>query len=79
MIRLMYIQNMEKFTEALGKCQGNVLLHLPDNTTCDLKSNPAAAQVLKLLPTGYNDLRLSFSDSHDSSVFMRYMMVAANA
>lgn len=79
MIQLMYIKNMEKFAEALEKCQGNVLLHLPDNTTCDLKSNPAAAQMLQLLPSGYNDLRLSLSDSRDSSVFMRYMMAAANA
>lgn len=78
MIQLLYIQNMENFAEALEKCRGNVLLHLPDNTTCDLKSNPAVAQVLKLLPSGYNDLRLSLSDSHDSSVFMRYMMAAAN-
>lgn len=77
MYRFTYIPNMEKFTEAIEKCHGSVLLHLPDNTTCDLKSDSVATQMLKLLPSGYNNLCLSFSDTHDSSILMRYMMVAA--
>lgn len=79
MIRFTYIENMEKFAEAVKKCQGSVLLHLPDNTTCDLKTDPVANQMLKLLPSGYNDLCLSFSNAHDSSTLMKYMMVAAYA
>lgn len=78
MIRFMYIPNMEKFAEALEKCYGNVLLHLSDNTTCDLKSNSAAMQILKMLPPGYTNLCLTFTDSRDSSAFMQYMVTAAH-
>lgn len=51
MYRFTYIPTMEKFTEAIEKCHGSVLLHLPDNTTCDLKSDSVATQMLKLLPS----------------------------
>lgn len=78
MMKFRYIPNMEKFAEALKSCHGKVLLHLPDNTTCDLKSDSAAFQMLKMLPSGYHDLRLSFSDPRDTSAFMQYMLLSAH-
>lgn len=78
MMRFTYIPNMEKFVEALKKCHGSVLLHLSDDTTYDLKSDSAAFEMLKMLPSGYHDLRLSFSDSRDFSAFMQYMMLSAH-
>lgn len=78
MIRFMYIPNMKKFTTALEKCHGDVFLHLPDNTTCNLKSNPAAIKVLQMLPSGCANVCLSFADSRDSSAFMQYLVNAAH-
>lgn len=78
MIRFKYIPNMKKFAEALENCHGTVLLHFSDNTTCDLKSNPAAMQMLKMMHSGYVNLCLSFSDSRDSSAFLQYMVAAAH-
>lgn len=78
MIRFMYVPNMKKFAQALEECHGSVLLHLSDDTTCNLKSNTAAMQMLKIMPSGYTNLCVSFSDSHDSTAFMRYMINAAH-
>lgn len=78
MLRFMSIPNKEKFLNLIEACQGSVLLHLPDNTTRDLKSDPTAREMLKLLPSNGYDLGLSFSDSCDSSVFLRYMMAASH-
>lgn len=77
MMKFTYIPNMEKFIDTLKKCQGRVLLHLPDNTTCDLKTDSSAFQLLKMLPSGPHDLCLSFSSPRDSSMFIQYMILTA--
>ena len=74
----MSIPNKEKFVKLIEECQGSVLLHLPDCTTLDLKSNSAARQMLKLLPCEGCSLHLSFSDPYDSSAFLSYMIQAAH-
>lgn len=79
MLRVTFIPNKERFFELIQSCKGNVLLHLPDNSTRDLKCDPTAYQMLRLLPHGPADLCMSFSDPDDSSAFLQYMMRAAHA
>lgn len=74
MLKFMFIPNKDSFLDTVMSCQGSVLLHLPDNTTCDLKTNPVARQMVKLLPPDQSNLKLSFSDARDYSRFIRYML-----
>ncbi|MCI8375431.1 MAG: hypothetical protein HFI29_08355 [Lachnospiraceae bacterium] len=78
MIRFQYIPNKERFMSLIEKSHGSVLLHLPDQSTRDLKCDSTALQMLYLLPPNPMDLCLSFSDCRDSSRFLRYMMEAVH-
>lgn len=71
------IPDVQRFLKLVQSCCGAVILHLPDNTMCNLKENPVAQQILKLTNPKRDGLKLSFSDSNDTLRFMRYMMEAA--
>ena len=45
MLKIMLISDMEKFLNKVDECEGDVLLHLPDESTCNLKSDNTAAQL----------------------------------
>ena len=47
-IKTMQIPNVEKLIEIIEQSCGNVLLHLPDNTVCDLKNDSVTLQFFKL-------------------------------
>ena len=49
MLRIMLISDMEKFLEKVQSCQGDVLLHLPDDTVCNLKEDHTALQMLRMM------------------------------
>ncbi len=77
MIKIMLISNMEDFLEKVQNCHGDVLLHLPDGTTCSLKNDHTALQILKLLHSSNEALNISLTDVRDYGSIISYMMDAA--
>ena len=54
-----------------------MLLHLPDNTVCNLKNDHTALQILTMLHSTNKELDLSLTDVRDYGIIMDYMMSAA--
>ena len=77
MIKIMLISNMQKFLEKIQKCHGDVLLHLPDDTVCNLKEDHTALQMLRMMKLNGKGLDLSLTDVRDYPIMMNYMMSAA--
>ena len=77
MLRIMLISDMEKFLEKVQSCNGDVLLHLPDDTVCNLKEDHTALQLLKMVQLNGEGLNLSLTDARDYAIMMNYMMNAA--
>ena len=77
MIKIMKISNMDKFLENVRMCEGEVNLHLPDGTVCDLKTDHTAAQILTMLHSTDRELDISLTNPHDYAPIMRFMMCAA--
>lgn len=77
MIKIMLISNMEKFLEKIQSCHGDVLLHLPDDTVCNLKNDHTALQILTMLHSTNRELDISLTDVRDYGIIMNYMMSAA--
>ena len=77
MLKIMLISDMEKFLEKVQSCQGDVLLHLPDGTVCNLKEDHTAIQMLKMMQLDGKGLNLSLTDVRDYPIMVNYMMNAA--
>ena len=77
MLKIMLISDMEKFLEKVQSCQGDVLLHLPDDTVCNLKEDHTAIQMLKMMQLDGKGLNLSLTDVRDYPIMVNYMMNAA--
>ena len=77
MIKIMKIANMDEFLKNVQKCEGDVNLHLPDGTLCDLKKDHTAVQILSMLHSTNQELDISLTNPHDYAPIMRYMMCAA--
>ena len=77
MLKVLLIPDMEKFLEKVRGCSGEVLLHLPDETTCNLKEDHIAVQMLRMLKNNENELNISLTDPRDYPVFLNLMMSAA--
>ena len=77
MIKIMLISNMEKFLEKIQSCHGDVLLHMPDDTVCNLKNDHTALQILTMLHSTNRELDISLTDVRDYGIIMNYMMSAA--
>ena len=77
MLRIMLISDMEKFLEKVNSCQGDVLLHLPDGTVCNLKEDHTALQMLRMMKINGKGLNLTLTDVRDFPIMMNYMMSAA--
>ena len=77
MLRIMLMSDMEKFLEKVQSCQGDVLLHLPDGTVCNLKEDHTAIQMLKMMQLDGKGLNLSLTDVRDYPIMVNYMMNAA--
>ncbi len=77
MLRIMLISDMEKFLEKVNLCRGDVLLHLPDDTLCDLKKDHTAKQMLMMLNSTSSELDLTLTDPRDYAIMMNFMMNAA--
>ena len=77
MLKILMIPNTDKFLEKVNSCNGDVVLHLPDKSTCSLKNNHIATQMLRLMDVNKNGLTLSLTDPSDVSIMLNYMVNAA--
>jgi len=77
MLKIMLISDMEKFLNKVNQCEGEVLLHLPDETLCDLKKDHTAVQMLKMMKENHSELDLTLTEPRDYAIMMGYMMQAA--
>ena len=77
MLKILMIPNTDKFLEKVNSCNGDVVLHLPDKTTCSLKDNHVATQMLHLMDVSKDGLTLSLTDPADISIMLNYMVSAA--
>lgn len=77
MFKIMLISDMEKFLEKVNSCHGDVLLHLPDDTVCNLKEDHTALQMLRMMKLNGKGLNLTLTDVRDFPIMMNYMMNAA--
>ena len=77
MFKIMLISDMEKFLEKVNSCHGDVLLHLPDDTVCNLKEDHTALQMLLMMKINGKGRNLTLTDVRDFPIMMNYMMSAA--
>ena len=77
MLKIMLISDMEKFLEKVNNCHGDVLLHLPDDTVCNLKEDHTALQLLRMMKLNGKGLNISLTDVRDYPIMMNFMMSAA--
>ena len=77
MLKILMIPNTDKFLEKVNSCNGDVVLHLPDESTCSLKNNHIATQMRRLMDVNKNGLTLSLTDPADVSIMLNYMVNAA--
>ncbi|MCI9668878.1 hypothetical protein D7Y09_06190 [bacterium 1XD42-1] len=71
------IPNTDKFLNMVTQSCGNVMLHLPDGSMCDLKQSNIARQFIRMMSIGKDGLRITLSKENDISSFIRYMQESA--
>lgn len=74
MFQIMMLPDTDNFLNVVEHSRGQVLLHLPDNTSCDLKRDNTARQLLRVLRPGREGLCISLSDARDVPAFLDYMI-----
>ena len=79
MLRMMLLPDKERFLDIVDHSRGDVLLCLPDHTDCDLKTDPAARELLRLLGPGEEGVDLRLTDPGDLPAYLHYMMEAVLA
>lgn len=77
MLKILLIPDADRFLEKVKTCSGDVILHLPDNSTCSLKSDHVAAQMIKMMDLSKDGLSLSLTDPKDFPIMLNYMVNAA--
>ena len=77
MFKIMMLPDSENFLNVVERSRGQVLLHLPDNTRCDLKRDHTARQLLRAMHPGQEGLCIRLTNPSDLSGFVRYMMEAS--
>ena len=79
MLQMMMLPDRDRFLEIVDHSRGSVLLRLPDHTDCDLKTDPAARELLRLLGPGEEGVDLRLTDPGDLPAYLHYMMEAVLA
>ncbi|WP_295766063.1 hypothetical protein [uncultured Oscillibacter sp.] len=77
MFKLMVLPDTEGFLNVVEHSRGRVLLHLPDDSTCDLKRDHTARQLLRVMRPGRDGLCISLSDARDVPGLLDYMIGSA--
>lgn len=76
MLQMMMLPDRERFLNIVDHSRGEVLLRLPNGTDCDLKTDPGARQLLRLMELGPEGLSISLTDPNDLPLYLHYMMEA---
>ena len=76
MLTIKLLPDRESFFNLVDRSRGSVLLQLPDQSTCDLKHDPTARQMLRLLEPGPEGISLRLSGPADLPAYLCYMMEA---
>ena len=76
MLRMMMMPDKDRFLDIVDHSRGDVLLCLPDHTDCDLKTDPVARQMLRMLEPAAEGVTLRLTDPEDLPAYLRYMMEA---
>ncbi len=76
MLTMTILPDREAFLRIVDRSRGSVLLQLPDQTTCDLKHDPAVRQMLHLLDPGPEGITLRLTNPEDLPAYLHYMMEA---
>ena len=77
MFRIMMLPDAENFLNVVQHSRGQVLLHLPDKTFCDLKRDNTARQLLRAMRPSQEGLCISLSDARDVPACLDYMIGSA--
>lgn len=73
MFKIMMLPDTENFLRVVEHSRGQVLLHLPDDSRCDLKRDHTARQLLRVMRPRKEGLSISLSDARDVPAFLDYM------
>ena len=73
MIKLMNIKNIDGLLKVTDESRGDVTMHLPNGTECDLKRDKTAREMLKVLSIHDTQLDISLSNGADLPMFLYYM------
>lgn len=76
MLKIHLMPDTEKFLSLVRQSCGDVLLHLPDGSQCNLKRSHTAQQLLRAMRPGQDGISLSFSDPGDVPAFVRHLIGA---
>ena len=76
MLQMMMLPDRDRFLEIVDHSRGSVLLRLPDHTDCDLKTDPVARQMLRMLDPAEEGVTLRLTDPEDLPAYLHYMMEA---
>lgn len=77
MLTFFLIPDTERFLELVNKSRGEVALHMPDGSRCDLKHSGGARQMLEAAKSRKTGVEISLSNRRDVTPFIRYMEEAA--
>lgn len=77
MFKIMMLPDAENFINVVEHSRGQVLLHLPDDSCCDLKRDNTARQMLRAMRPREEGLCISLSDARDVPAFLDYMIGSA--
>ncbi len=77
MFKIMMMPDAEDFLNVVEHSRGQVMLHLPDGTRCDLKRDHTARQLLRAMRPSRDGLCVSLSDARDAPAFLDYMIGSA--
>lgn len=76
MFQMMTLPDKERFLRIVENSRGDVVLHLPDETSCSLKEDAAARQLLRVSSPDRAGLQISLTDPEDFPAFLQYMLEA---
>ena len=76
MLQMMMLPDRDRFLEIVDHSRGSVLLRLPDHTDCDLKTDPVARQMLRMLDPAEEGVTLRLTDPEDLPAYLHSMMEA---
>lgn len=76
MLNIKTLPDAERFLDIVEHSRGQVMLHLPDNTQCDLKRDNTARSMIQAMSPRRDGLWISLSDEGDVPAFIDFLISA---